>query len=500
MKNSETKNICSLKSINLRAIFAALAFFICLSAAQNAAAATFVVNSSGDLGDANTMKGLCADSTGNCTLRAAIQQANVLTGPDEITFALTTPSIINLKGSDLLITQSLTITGPGARNLIVQNEILPNSTSGNAIFVIRGTANATTVNISGLTVTGGSGGIGFGEGNTLNLSEVTVRDNRTNSNGGGIYNGGGTLNIINSIVSNNSAGTGGGGIFNTGTANIANTTISNNSGGNSNDSGGGINNFFGVLTLNNVTISNNTNGIRTTGGSTNIRNTIVANNTSLTNPDVSGTFTSQGNNLIGKNDGAAASFPAGDPNANGDKVGTAAAPFDPLLGDLKNNGGQTDTRELLTGSPAIDAGNNCVVTAACPANNPSAPLSTDQRGAMRLVDGNSDGTAIVDSGAFELRLTPTAASVTIGGRVTTADGRGIRNVVITITDSSGAIRTAMTTSFGYYRFDDVQAGETYIVTARGKRFTFSQPSQVLNVNDDSTDINFVGYSSGFLRQ
>jgi uncharacterized protein (DUF2141 family) len=45
------------------------------------------------------------------------------------------------------------------------------------------------------------------------------------------------------------------------------------------------------------------------------------------------------------------------------------------------------------------------------------------------------------------------------------------NVIITITDSSGAIRTTSTTTFGYYRFDDVQAGETYIISARGKRFT-----------------------------
>jgi len=73
------------------------------------------------------------------------------------------------------------------------------------------------------------------------------------------------------------------------------------------------------------------------------------------------------------------------------------------------------------------------------------------------------------------------------------------NVIITITDSSGAIRTTSTTTFGYYRFDDVQAGETYIISARGKRFTFTQPSQILNANEDINDINFIGYVSSFLR-
>ena len=86
---------------------------------------------------------------------------------------------------------------------------------------------------------------------------------------------------------------------------------------------------------------------------------------------------------------------------------------------------------------------------------------------------------------------PTATTVSVGGRVLTAQGRGIRNVVITMTDSQGNVRTATSTSFGYYQFDAVAAGETYIFTARGKRFTFARDTIVRSITEDTNSINFV---------
>ncbi len=107
--------------------------------------------------------------------------------------------------------------------------------------------------------------------------------------------------------------------------------------------------------------------------------------------------------------------------------------------------------------------------------------------------GASNSPYKIQSGFFTpATLSPTAATVNIGGRVTTTGGRGIRNIQITLTDASGSVRTAMTTAFGYYRFTDVAAGGVYIITAQGKRFTFTQPTQVLNVSDDTNDINFIG--------
>lgn len=88
-------------------------------------------------------------------------------------------------------------------------------------------------------------------------------------------------------------------------------------------------------------------------------------------------------------------------------------------------------------------------------------------------------------------LIPTAATANIGGRVLSANGQGIANARITITDSTGNSQTISTNSFGYYTFRQVLAGDTYILTARHKRYNFSQPTQIVSVSDDRDDINFV---------
>ncbi len=88
-------------------------------------------------------------------------------------------------------------------------------------------------------------------------------------------------------------------------------------------------------------------------------------------------------------------------------------------------------------------------------------------------------------------LNPTAANVAITGRALTAAGRGIGNVIIRLTDIDGNVKTAMTSPFGYYRFNDVTAGATYIISAASKRYKFNQPPQALSFNGDTNDINFI---------
>lgn len=85
---------------------------------------------------------------------------------------------------------------------------------------------------------------------------------------------------------------------------------------------------------------------------------------------------------------------------------------------------------------------------------------------------------------------PTAAAVSVSGRVVAGDGRGIGNARITLAGANGETRTALTGAFGYYRFDGLTAGETYIMTAGSKRYQFVNPTRVVTAFDDLTDVDF----------
>jgi hypothetical protein len=98
-------------------------------------------------------------------------------------------------------------------------------------------------------------------------------------------------------------------------------------------------------------------------------------------------------------------------------------------------------------------------------------------------------TTTFSSGNISL-LAPTAASVTIGGRVVTDKGRGVSKATVTMTDQTGNVRSAITNPFGYYRFDDIEAGQVVVLTIKAKRYEFAQPTIVLQVNEDLSEVNF----------
>jgi hypothetical protein len=83
---------------------------------------------------------------------------------------------------------------------------------------------------------------------------------------------------------------------------------------------------------------------------------------------------------------------------------------------------------------------------------------------------------------------PTAASVTVSGRVLIYKGRGLMNATVVLNDMNGSTRNARTGAFGYFRFDDVEAGQTYIFNVSSKRYTFAP--QVVTVMEDLTELNF----------
>jgi hypothetical protein len=297
------------------------------------------------------------------------------------------------------------ISNAAGATLSLVNSTVSSNTAGNCGGIgNEGTLTLTGSTVSGHTLTGngGGGGICNAAGATLNLTNSTVSGNQTGNGGGGILSAG-TANITGSTVSGNTSLTNDGGIRNTGTMTLTNSTVSGNQAGGS-SVGGGITSG-GTLTLVNVTVSNNTagsgGGVVRQGGTVTLRNTIVAGNTATNNPDLVGTFTSAGNNLIGNGDGGSGLTHG----SNGDQVGTTASPINPLLGPLASNGGPTQTHKLLAGSPALDAGNNCVTTInGCAAGDPAAALATDQRGFTRPADAaDANTTDTVDIGAVEMQ-------------------------------------------------------------------------------------------------
>ena len=108
------------------------------------------------------------------------------------------------------------------------------------------------------------------------------------------------------------------------------------------------------------------------------------------------------------------------------------------------------------------------------------------------VAGTSSNGATFDlhGGFWFQNLAPTAAAVSITGRVTTANGQGIRNTRLTLTSPNGVRRTAMTSTFGYYAFDGVDVGHTYVLEIASKRYTFQNPTRVFSLQNHVTGMDF----------
>ena len=129
---------------------------------------------------------------------------------------------------------------------------------------------------------------------------------------------------------------------------------------------------------------------------------------------------------------------------------------------------------LQPGSPAIGAGIQVQSTNA----DPLIGVANDFDGNIRL------GRPTL--GASNA-LSPTAARVGISGRVLTNDGAGLRGATVVMRDSSGNIRTVITSAFGYYHFDEVEQGN-YVVAVQARKFTYG--TRIVNVNDELADLDF----------
>lgn len=229
-------------------------------------ASAFTVNSLDDTPDANLSDGVCADASGNCTFRAAVQESNVSgCSPLTITFGVT--GAISLTSALPTLTHpNLSILGPGASQLTLERS----SAGGTPNFRILD-LNNTYVLVQGLTIRNGlmpgSGtqnrGAGIiARGTATVINECIIRDNYSGGGGGGISSNS-SLTLTNSSVSNNTALFGsnpafgeGGGVYLTGTglSHIDNSTITQNIA----SVGGGLSVENGMVTMIRTVVSSNT--------------------------------------------------------------------------------------------------------------------------------------------------------------------------------------------------------------------------------------------------
>ncbi|MBS1796695.1 MAG: CSLREA domain-containing protein [Acidobacteria bacterium] len=384
----------------------------------------FVVNLDTDGGDLTPGDGTCDSSAAagtQCTLRAAVQEANAFAGTDVIAIDLPASSTILLGTALPDISTNMAILGSGAADLTV---------SGNGAvrnFLVSSGVSGT---LFGMKIANGfdstEAGCVFNQG-TLRLSEVTVSNCVSNGQSGGVQNNG-TLTIENSTISSNQAVTlDGGGVGTFGPLTVTGSTFNGNTAngqgggiavmnggalqgslvatndtfsGNSADVTGGAISFDTSLgsTITNCTITENQQlnigdsggGLGISAGTVTLKNTIVINNTKSDGgqSDITGTVVAVSSfNLIGT--GGAGGL-TNDVNSN--QVGVTDARLTPL----GNYGGKTPTRALSGNSPAVNAG-----TAT------GAP-ATDQRGVARPQGAG------VDIGAFEHLITITPTTIPAG--------------------------------------------------------------------------------------
>jgi hypothetical protein len=323
--------------------------------------------------------------------------------------------------------------------------------------------------VSGCTFTGNSGNFGINNTESAfappgSLVTLTVSESTFSGNSGGAFfvNSGSSATISDSTLSGNIGGaisTGNYGSF-TGSLTVSNSTIADNS----SNRGGGLSIGGGTVLLNNSTLANNhavSNGVSMGygGGIYNnagpsalqIHDTILADNTADAGPDLYGSVTSLGHNLIGKTSGGSG-FAASDLiNVN------------PQLGPLWNYGGPTQTMQLLAGSPAINAGNNT-----------NAP-AYDQRGPgfPRIMGG------AIDIGAFEFQ-TQLPPIIFVAADVTVPEGNvGSTAAVITVRLSSASVQTV---SVNYTTADgSATAGSDYQAKTGTLVFSPGETSKTISV-------------------
>ncbi|MDD1429939.1 hypothetical protein MEO42_02175 [Dolichospermum sp. ST_sed6] len=419
-------------------------------------AITLTVNTTTDQNDGSATNGL--------SLRDAILIANADTTNDYIinltggtTYKLTAFSLTDTKGGDLDVLGNVTIQSTGTEPATIDASGLTNP---DRVFQVSNYLNLGNIVVTGGSTSGAGGGIHIGQNATASLFNTTVKNNSSSSTGGGIFNSG-LMVLLNSTVADNKSVNSLGGIYNSGQAILLGTTIKNNraksGGGVSNDGtltisnstiynntaeyfGGGIYQNAGTLSLINSTISENygyySGGIGAEDGVVNIFNSTITKNIATSNyQSPAGGIVNNGNraSLNLKN-----TIVAGNIGANPNILGSIninnnnLIGGDAKLGPLQDNGNGIFTHALLSGSPAINAGNNDLIATDIfdidIDGNDTETIPFDNRGSgyTRISGGT------VDIGAFEFQPVPNL-SLSINDVTLTEGNSGTKNATFTVT-------------------------------------------------------------------
>jgi hypothetical protein len=244
------------------------AILLALALALPAAAATFTVNVPLDRVDADPADGVCdadlATPGEQCTLRAAIQQANASSDADTIivpagTYRLTIRGDEDASAAgDLDITTDVTILGAGPSLTVIDGR-----RAKDRVFEIRGNATIRGVTVQkGRAPRGSTGGGGLRNHGDLELTDAVVTRCRGADDAGGIDVRGGHVILRDVIVTRNRSGDDGGGIdVDGGIAELTRVTIDHNK---AHDEGGGLENSGAVVMMTDCNVT--ANRARTDGG------------------------------------------------------------------------------------------------------------------------------------------------------------------------------------------------------------------------------------------
>jgi hypothetical protein len=130
---------------------------------------------------------------------------------------------------------------------------------------------------------------------------------------------------------------------------------------------------------------------------------------------------------------------------------------------------------------------------------PDAILNTVTTGVrlrLNLLNNRTDELWVVDD-FIAYTTVVTAGQVSVGGRVSNAEGYGVSRATVVMTAPDGQTREAITNPFGYYRFDGLQSGESYVVEVRHKQFSFAP--RVWFANESREDFDFVPSETSLKR-